>query len=541
MAGGGVREWALRRWKAPKSPFLSDEIVLGGAFKADSQCAETGVSNSFRSCVKNTTETADRGQSRGRTGQVEPSPSEPFVTAPTRAKSGPIGMATPEVTTRILRRLLASGVTARAERLLARMPPADVGPLLSGLTPDEIRTVIELLFRQRRAARALRELPHEMLPQVFDAVTDQRLADVIGRLEIDDLLELVDFIPEDRRSDVVERLPADRRYELTKAELYPESSAGRAMTTSFIALDEKMTAQEAIDSIRAAGNEDESILYLYVIDDQSCLSGVIPIRRLVAAPPEREIRDLMIPDPVSVSAESDREEVAHTVARYDLLAIPVTDIDNRMLGVITVDDVIDVITEEATEDMYHLAGLSEEDRVFVPATRSVRKRVPWMFLNLAAAFLSATVVGLFERTIEEMVALAIFMPVIAQMGGSSGSQALTVITRGIALGEIEFSSGLRAVGKEFAVGLSVGVLTGGAAGLAAYLWLGNPVLGTALFLAMVSTMAIAGLMGASVPLILQALHQDPALGSGVIVIAINDAFSFFSFLGIATLLLNRVG
>ena len=421
------------------------------------------------------------------------------------------------------------------------MPPADVAPLLSGLTPDEIRTVIELLFRQHRAARALRELPHEMLPQVFDAVTDQRLADVIGRLEIDDLLELVDFIPEDRRSDVVERLPADRRYELTKAELYPESSAGRAMTTSFIALDEKMTAQEAIDSIRAAGNEDESILYLYVIDDQSCLSGVIPIRRLVAAPPEREIRDLMIPDPVSVSAESDREEVAHTVARYDLLAIPVTDIDNRMLGVITVDDVIDVITEEATEDMYHLAGLSEEDRVFVPATRSVRKRVPWMFLNLAAAFLSATVVGLFERTIEEMVALAIFMPVIAQMGGSSGSQALTVITRGIALGEIEFSSGLRAVGKEFAVGLSVGVLTGGAAGLAAYLWLGNPVLGTALFLAMVSTMAIAGLMGASVPLILKALHQDPALGSGVIVIAINDAFSFFSFLGIATLLLNRVG
>jgi len=448
-------------------------------------------------------------------------------------------MATPEVTTRILRRLLASGVTTRAERLLAKMPPADVAPLLSGLSPEEIRTVIELLFRRRRAARALRELPHEMLPQVFDAVTDQRLAAVIARLEIDDLLELVEFIPEDRRQDVIERLPADRRFELTRAELYAESSAGRVMTTSFIALDEKMSAQEAIDCIRAAGNEDESILYLYVVDEQRCLSGVVPIRRLVASPPQRRIDDLMIPDPVSVMADADQEEVAQTVARYDLLAIPVTDVDNRMLGVITVDDVIDVITEEATEDMYHLAGLSEEDRVFSPATRSVRKRLPWMMLNLSAAFLSAWVIGLFERTLSEVVMLAVFMPIIAQMGGSSGSQALTVITRGIALGEIEFSSGIRAVLKELLVGLNIGVLTGLAAGVIAYAWQGNLDLSIALFSAMICTLALTGLLGAAVPLLLKAIHQDPALGSGVIVIAINDAFAFFSFLGIATLLLDH--
>ena len=160
-------------------------------------------------------------------------------------------MATPGVTTRILRRLLASGVTARAERLLARMPPADIAPLLSGLTPDEIRTVIDLLFRQRRAARTLRELPPEMLPQIFDAVSDERLAEVIGRLEIDDLLEIVEWIPEERQGTVVALLPDAQRAELEKAELYPESSAGRVMTTSFVALDEKMTAQEAIDSIRS--------------------------------------------------------------------------------------------------------------------------------------------------------------------------------------------------------------------------------------------------------------------------------------------------
>jgi len=449
-------------------------------------------------------------------------------------------MATPEVTTRILRRLLASGVHTRAERLLSRMPPADIAPLLSGLDRNEIRMVIELLFRQRLAARTLRELPPEILPQVFEAVTDQRLAEVIGRLEIDDLLEMVDWIPEERREEIVHRLPDHKRAELDKAALYPESSAGRVMTTSFVALDEKMTAQEAIDSIRSLGGDDASILHLYVVDDQRSLSGVVPIRRLVSAPPSRSIGELMIQEPVSVLADADQEEVAELVRRYDLLAIPVTDVDGHMLGVITVDDVIDVITEEATEDMYHLAGLSEDDRVFSPAHVSVRKRLPWMYLNLGTAFIAAWVVGLFQQSIEQMVALAIFMPVVAMMGGNGGIQALTVITRGIALGEIEFSSGVRAALKELAVGIVIGIATGTLAAAVAYFWQGNPLLGVALFLAMVATIAIAGLLGAAVPLLLKALNQDPALGSGVIVTTFTDVFAFFSFLGIGTLLLGKM-
>jgi magnesium transporter len=347
-----------------------------------------------------------------------------------------------------------------------------------------------------------------MLPQVFEAVTDQRLAAVLGRLEIDDLTEIVEWIPEERRVEVVNRLPDSKRGELERAALYPESSAGRVMTTNFVALDEKMTAQEAIDSIRAAGDENESVLYLYVVDDQRALCGVVPIRRLVSAPPLRTIGELMIPDPVSVRADDDQEEVAQLVARYDLLAVPVTDVDRRMLGVITVDDVIDVITEEATEDMYHLAGLSEEDRVFSPAHHSVRKRLPWMLINLATCFLAAWVVGLFERTIQQMVALAIFMPVVAGMAGNGGTQALTVITRGIALGEIEFSSGLRAAAKELAVGLVIGAATGAVSAGFAYLWFGSPVLGLALVLAMIVSMAVAGLLGAAVPLFLKAVHQD---------------------------------
>jgi len=451
-------------------------------------------------------------------------------------------MAQSVVTTRILRRLLKSGANFRAEKLLERIHPADLGPILKDLTPDEIRVVIDLLFKHRRAARMLRELPPEILPEIIEAVSDQRLAEVLSRLEIDDMLELTSALPEARRDVVLEHLPAARREELRHASLYPANSAGRAMTTNFAALDEKMTAQEAIDSLRAIGlGANDAILYLYVVDELRRLTGVVPIRRLVTARSDTPVRDLAIREMISTTPDADQEEVAKLVARYDLLAIPVTDVDGTMLGVITVDDVIDVITEEATQDIYNLAGLSEEDRIFTSARVSIRKRLPWMLLNLVTAFSAGAVVGLFEETIEHMVGLAIFLPVVAGVSGNGGIQSLTVITRAIALGEIEFSSGLRAVGKEMWVGL----VMGGAAGLIsagiAYLRHGNAYMGIVLFLAMVVTMVAASLVGAAVPLILKALKQDPAVGSSILVTFASDSLGFFSFLGIATLLLDRLG
>jgi magnesium transporter len=451
-------------------------------------------------------------------------------------------MATSETTTRILRRLLASGLSGRAERMLERMHPADLGPLLANLTPDETRTVIDLLFHQRRAAHTLSELPPDIFRQVVDVLGSDRLAAVLSRLPVDDMAALAEELPEERRQEVLGLLPDERRAELRQVELYPEHSAGRVMTTDFVALDAKMTAQDAIDHIRARGSqgEAESILYLYVVDDDGCLRGVVPIRRLVTAPPDRPCGALMIHDPVSVQGDTDQEQVAALVARYNLLAVPVTDADGHMLGVITVDDVIDVIREEATEDIYHLAGLHEEDRVFSPAHRSVAKRLPWMMVNLGTAFLASWVVGMFSHTIEKIVALAVFLPVVAGMGGNGATQTLTVITRGIALGEIEFSTGLRAVVKEVAVGLAIGAATGLAAAAVVWLWAGNPWLGVVLLLAMIANLAVAGLVGAAVPLVLKALKQDPALGSGVIVTTFTDCCGFFAFLGIASLLIGRL-
>jgi magnesium transporter len=451
-------------------------------------------------------------------------------------------MATPELTTRILRRLLASGLSSRAERLIARVHAADLGPLLANLTQDEIATVVDLLFQQRRAASTISELPPDIFRQVVDAVSNDRLAEVLGRLEVDDIVHLVDELPEERRAEVVALLPEDRRADLRKAALYAEHSAGRVMTTDFVALDAKMTAQEAIDHIRARGSrgETDAILYLYVVDDERRLQGVVPIRRLVTAAPDRPCGELMIREPASVRVDTDQEEVARIVARYNLLAVPVVDADGHMVGLITVDDVIDVIQEEATEDIYSLAGLDEEERVFSPVGLSVRKRLPWMVINLATAFLAASVVGLFRHTIEQVVLLAVFMPVVAGMAGNAGIQALTVVARGIALGETEFSSGLRAVGKQFLVGIAVGAVTGALGALVAYYLDGSPVFGLVVFTAMIASMSVAGLAGAAVPLVLKALKQDPALGSGVIVTTFTDAVGFFTFLGIATLVLDRL-
>ncbi|MCP5056272.1 MAG: magnesium transporter [bacterium] len=448
---------------------------------------------------------------------------------------------THQETTRILRRLLASGMTVRAERLLGRMRPADRGPVLSALTPVEIRTVVDLLFEGHRAASTLIELPPELLPQVFDALGDERLAQILSRLELDDMVEFVEWLDPERRDPIVSLLPEGAREELRKSELYPPDSAGRVMTTRFVALDKNMTAEEAIERIRATGAaDDEAILYLYVIDDKSHLLGVVPLRRLVAASPERRCAEMMVTEPVSVPATADQEEVAQLVGRYNLLAVPVVDDEQRILGVITVDDVIEVINEEATEDMYLMAGLSDEDRVFSPAHHAIRKRLPYMLINLCALFLAAWVVGLFERTLEQVVALAFFMPLVAGMGGNGGIQSLTVITRAIALGELEFSSGVRAIAKEVSVAVVIGVVTGAISGLLAYMWQGSPYLGAILFVTMMATMAVAGVLGAAVPLILKALGQDPAVGSGVFVTTLTDIFGFVAFLGLGTMMLDRL-
>jgi magnesium transporter len=295
------------------------------------------------------------------------------------------------------------------------------------------------------------------------------------------------------------------------------------------------TAQGAIDKIRERG-ELETFFYLYVIDEAGKLVGVVPLRNLVVAPPNRLLGDMMIADPIKANVMMDQEEAARLVSKYELLALPIVDESGRLEGIITVDDVIDIIEKEATEDMYKMAGLAEEDRVFTPVSRSVRMRLPWTILNLMTASLAASVVGLFEGTLHEIIALVTFMPVIAGVGGNGATQTATVIIRAIALGELEFSSAWKAVVKQVLVNICIALAAGGVIAVAAFLWKGNPFLGLVLASAMILNLGlVAGFAGAVIPLVLKALKFDPAMGAGIIVTGLTDAFGFLSFLGLATL------
>src|SRR4029434_8023280 len=271
---------------------------------------------------------------------------------------------------------------------------------------------------------------------------------------------------------------------------YAERTAGRIMNPHVFALNEDLTVGEAITELQT--NRDvEMVFYLSVVDERRHLVGVVSLRRLLLVSPETPLKRIMTADLMSARVDMDQEEVARQVASYNLLAIPVVDEENKLVGVITVDDVIDVIKDEATEDIYRLAGVSGDERVFTPPMESLRLRLPWLLVNLATAFLAAAVVGLFEGTIAQVTAVAIFMPIVAGMGGNAATQTLTVIVRGLALGELTWVNSRKALVKEIAVGLGNGFTLGILAALVAWIAQAPPALGGVLALAMIINMFIA--------------------------------------------------
>jgi magnesium transporter len=280
------------------------------------------------------------------------------------------------------------------------------------------------------------------------------------------------------------------------------------------------------------------VFYLYVVDERRHLVGVTSLRRLLLVSPETPLKRIMTADLITARVDMDQEEVARQVASYNLLAIPVVDEENKLVGVITVDDVIDVIKDEATEDIYRLAGVTGDERAFTPAAESVRKRLPWLGVNLVTAFLAAAVVAFFEDTIDQVTALAVFMPIVAGMGGNAATQTLVVMVRGIALGELNWSNSRRALIKESIVGFSNGVILGLVAAAVAWATRGSPMLGVVLCGAMIINMLVAAMAGTLVPLGLRAAHVDPALASSVFITTLTDIIGFFSFLGLATLFMR---
>jgi magnesium transporter len=438
-----------------------------------------------------------------------------------------------------VRRLIRIGATANIVNLLHKQHPADLAQVFSELGEKDRQASFSLLVE--RNSKLAMEALSELGPEGGAALLAHRSAEEIARLlhdlPSDDAAAIIDNLPEPLSAavlELIEKRPGDEVGELLE---YEEQTAGRIMNPKVFALSEDMTAGEAITTLQ--GSRDvEMVFYLYIVDARRHLVGVVSLRRLLLVPPPTPLKRIMTTDLISVRTDTDQEEVARQVASYNLLAIPVVDEENKLVGVITVDDVIDVIKDEATEDIYRLAGVSADERVFTPAGESLRKRLPWLMVNLVTAFIAAGVVALFQNTLSAWVALAIFMPVVPGMGGNSATQTLTVVVRGLALGELTWANSRKALIKELLVGIGNGVATGFVAALIAWLMIGQPSVGVLLFLAMIINLFVAGAAGTLIPLGLKALKIDPALASTVFITTFTDVCGFAAFLGLATLYLR---
>jgi magnesium transporter len=443
-----------------------------------------------------------------------------------------------------VKRLVRLGATANLLNLLQKQHPADLAQIFSELQERDRQAAFSLLAD--RNGRLAMEAVSELGPEAGAALLATRPAEEIAKLaqEIpsDDAAALIDYLPEDLSAAVLDLMRPKESGVVENLLEYAERTAGRIMNPHVFALSEDMTVGEAITELQST-RDVEMVFYLYVVDGRRHLVGVVSLRRLLLVSPETPLKRIMTADLISARVDMDQEEVARQVAAYNLLAIPVVDEENKLVGIITVDDVIDVIKDEATEDIYRLAGVSGDERAFTPARESLRKRLPWLGVNLATAAIAAIVVFQFTRSggvLDTLPLLAALMPIVAGMGGNAGTQTLTVVVRGIALGELTWSNSRKALVKELLVGVGNGVALGTVAALVTWMAFGIPMLGVVLGLAMIINLFVAALAGTLVPLGLRAANVDPALASSVFITTMTDVFGFLTFLGLATVFARQL-
>ena len=432
--------------------------------------------------------------------------------------------------------LLEQNKINKLKENLDQLHPGDIAQIINDL-PSEYQATTFRLLNDENASDVLPDLYDELREQILKEIQENRLVKIIDEMETDEATDIISELDDDRSKELLEKIDEEDSEEIKQLLKYDEESAGGLMQTEIIGLHKDMKRDEMIEYIRINYEDVENIHYVFVIDDDEKLIGVLEITKLLLAKSDTKAKDIMDEDVIYAPVDLDQEKVAQLFRKYDLYILPVVDNENHLLGRITVDDIIDVIDEEASEDAYKMVGLENEDRVFTSPLSSVRKRLPWLTLNLFTALLVSTVVGIFEQTIVRLSFLAVLMPIVAGLGGNSGTQTLTVNTRGIALGELTIHNTLKAIFKEISVGIINGVMIGSAAMLIAYLLKGDIMLGVVLGAAMICNMFIAGLIGSSIPVMMKTLKIDPALASSVIITMLTDMGGFASFLGLATLLL----
>ncbi|KPK22779.1 MAG: hypothetical protein AMJ70_05095 [Dehalococcoidia bacterium SG8_51_3] len=421
-----------------------------------------------------------------------------------------------------------------AIELLSQFRPGDQGEVIEEL-PIETQQEILTTLPPKEAAEILEHLEPEDVAKVSEGVDSSVLSDILDEADSDITADILRQLPEEQAQDVLGEM--EEAAEVIPLLQYPDDSAGGRMILEYLVVKDYATTADTLDTLRQQEPEVKDIRSVFVVDAEEHLVGELSVARLALARPKTMVRDIMDSDIIFVTSETNQEECARVMEHYNLYQLPVVDKDRRLVGVIRSEDIIDVIEEEATEDMYKLAGIPGE-RVFGPLSISMRNRLPWLSINLITTFLAALVISIFESTIARVVTLAVFLPVVAGQGGIGGTQTLTLVVRSMALGEISRRGGFRLLGREISLGLIHGILLGVAVAVVAFIWKGNYMLGAVLGMAMVGNMVIAGLTGAGIPLLLTRLRIDPAVASAVVVTTCTDVVGFFLFLGLATALVS---
>jgi magnesium transporter len=442
-------------------------------------------------------------------------------------------------------RLVRRGALSNAVNLLTKLRPVDIAQLLTQLPQYERETLFDALVRSdlTKAAEAVSEMESDAAVNLLAKLSREDVTRLLQELPSDDATLLVSEMPEALRDELLDTMMVEHSTVVNELLGFADETAGRIMTPDYFALDEEMTVAEAITALQKRSEEFEMAFYIYVVDSRNHLLGVISLRQLLLNPPSTPLRKIMIGDVIKVTTDTDQEEVARHVATYNLLAVPVVDAESKLVGIVTVDDIIDVIREEATEDIYALAGVDADDRALGSAMNSVKRRLPWLMLSLGGALIAVTILRFLLPANPNALLLAILIPIVATMGSNAATQTLTVVVRGIGLGEVSWETRWRVTFKEALVGLMNGLVIGLSVCIVIALWFSLAInrtlgltIGGVLGLTMVFSLLFAGMLGTLIPVLLKRFRIDPALASSVFVVTLTDIVTFFFYLGTAALL-----
>lgn len=430
----------------------------------------------------------------------------------------------------------------QARAYLEKLQPADIAELLENLEETEQQWILSLLDSET-AALAINELNPEHGGELLSSLNEERASEILDEMFFDDAVDILRELPDQEQNRYLDMLEKADQQDVRELMTYREDTAGGLMTTEYVAIREDITAARAIEEMREIAPDAETVYYVYVVNLENQLVGVISLRELIIANPQAAIRDILRSNVISVPVDMDQEEVARIVSKYNFLAVPVVDHDGSLLGIITVDDVIDVIHEEATEDLYRLAGTTDEEaeeeeefgaRIFT----ALKSRLPWLFVTMLGGLLSGQILNGFSETISAVVALYFFVPLLMGMGGNVGTQSSTVTVRGIAMGQIKSGNSATVILRESLVGLAIGTVLGVLAGVIAFVWQGKPMLGVCVGLSMLGTMFTATTMGTLVPLVFRRVGIDPAVASAPFISTAIDITGLLIYSALATILIS---